>query len=449
MPKYVGNQEYLTPKRSFTDKLAIASEGVAKGIQTYGQMKQMQEAKAVLADPKSTPIQQAMALASMGHEKIGSDVYKGAQKESQIKNLMDMYQQAGLGGGANVAGTTAPIHANEPMTSAQPESEGTGSPTQPGFSPSAPSRAASNATALNQPATGAPPMRQPAPMMQNAPQETPQPQQLTPRQEAQRLRALGGQMNAVQQGSGNAILDEAKAIEKEAQAEKIADAKVNAIERKERLKIHESYAKADAEIDKGAKQSRGQIHAFDRMRKDIETGKLDPKNFTNLLRKSLENTRWKEFFLNPEQAEFQAAALESYEGMKDMFGVRLSDSDLELASGKVPSLDKSEQANLAVLDFLEFKARMKEAEAQIADEIKDENGGYRPIDYTSQIRKRMQEKYGQEAENITRRAAYDGEIGPKFDIANPEHKARRDKILQSVNGDFQKAEQLLMQEFIP
>jgi len=380
MPKYVGNSQYDRPKRDFSDKLAYASEGVAKGIEAYGKIKQSELAQKTLADPASTPIQKAMALASIGQEKLGTEIFKKSADDATLSGIETRLRE-NLG----VNPVDAPRDRSwrpeiaQQETTAQPGAEGTGSPTQPGFSVNGPQNAARNPTALNQ---QVPVANVGVPQGGTMPQAQ---QQVDPQREAAAYEQAALETAPHNHPLAVQYANRAKEIRKDLRAKINADKDLDKVLRKELIDIHQSFDKEDKAINAAAKQATGQMHAFDTMRKDIASKKLTPTNFQNLVRKALENTRWKDFLLNPKQAEFQAASLESYEGMKEMFGGKITDADLRLASGKVPDLNKTDEANLAIIDFMEFKDKMKVAEAEIGDEIKRENGGYRPIDYTSQI----------------------------------------------------------------
>lgn len=242
---------------------------------------------------------------------------------------------------------------------------------------------------------------------------------------------------AVNPQVGNALANVAKIQQKE---EHVA--------RQERMQIHKDLQKADNEIHDAAKVARTRQSSFNVMRKNLESGNLNPRAFDNVLTTALKGSRWENFFKNKDRAEFEAAALSSFEGMKDLFGTRLSDADLRQAAGKIPDPSKSIEANLAVIDFMDFQDKMKVAEEKVGAEIKKENGGFRPLDYQEQIRERMQELYGNEADELVKKAAYDGSKIPKFDPSNADHNARRQQVLQQVGGDKAKANQILAQEFM-
>jgi len=55
-------------------------------------------------------------------------------------------------------------------------------------------------------------------------------------------------------------------------------------------------------------------------------------------------------------------------------------------------------ANKAILDWQEFETKLDVDRKKIADEIRKENKGLRPIDYQNQIAQRMDQKFGKEIE---------------------------------------------------
>jgi hypothetical protein len=232
------------------------------------------------------------------------------------------------------------------------------------------------------------------------------------------------------------------------EAEKKIGQREQLLNRQERMQIHKDLQKEDHAMQAEAKTARKRISSFNVMRKNLGSGKLDPRSFKNVVTTTLKGTRWENLLKSPERAEFEAAALSSFEGMKDLFGTRLSDADLRQAAGKVPDPTKSIEANMAIIDFMEFQDQMKIAEEKVGAEVKKENGGFRPLDYHEQIRQRMQQAFGEEADKIIKKAAYGGSEKPKFDPSNPEHDVRRKQVLQQVGGDKIKANQILQQEFM-
>lgn len=144
MAKYAGNIATQGPKRDFGEKLAIATQGISQAFQTYSQMKKNEEAQSVINDPKSTPIQKAMALANIGQEKLGTEVYKKAADTSVLSGIeQDLNIKLGRIAVPDNTNVIPAIRSSEPIEST--------TTTQPGFSVTGPQRAAQNAMQVNQP----------------------------------------------------------------------------------------------------------------------------------------------------------------------------------------------------------------------------------------------------------------------------------------------------------
>jgi hypothetical protein len=399
------------------------TSGLLAGLGVFKKKQEEEKLKSILDNPDATDLQKALAIAEQ-HPQLAPQFLKNQQKQTNLRQLQENLQNQLNPGGVTNAQNATRNAANQFM-------EGGG-----GINPML-------AESANlQPGGG---QNQPQPM--NVPQPVDPIQQLEQQEQAYRNAAAQASQLG-EEGIARNYLSQADALQRKNLAQQKLQNQQQQFQQKNLNDIHKQSAPAYEKMQKEYDTSKTRLSSFNVMKQKLQSGNLDPTNFKNLIRKAFENTRWKDFFLNPDQATFQAAALDTYEGMKDIFGTRLSDADLDQASGKVPSIDKTPQANEAIINFHEFKDRMKLEKLKIADEIIDENGGFRPIDFTSQVRKRIEERFGDEAKLLTRLAAYDGEVGPKFDITNPEHKSRRDQILQAVNGDRAKAAQLLSQEFI-
>lgn len=409
------------------------SQGLMNFTKGYTERKDTEIYSKQLADENATPLQKATAFAQLSrvNPHAAQNYVANKKMEMQQSALQRLKQKEDL-----ILGNV---------------SQGVGGPQQATRNATNPQQLANvpeqfmNPEAFAQPNEG---MGQNAPPVANAQGQPPQ-QQLAPEEKVEALRNLASEAeNENLHNQAADLRSRADAAQRDIISRKKEENQITQFQLKQKNDIHKQSKEEFNKIEKDYDSAKTRLNSFNIMKQKLNSKNLDPKSFTNLLRKSLENTRWKDFFLNPDQAEFQAAALDTYEGMKELFGVRLSDADLAQASGKIPSIDKTPQANEAIINFHELKDKMKVEKLKIADEIIEENGGFRPIDFTSQVRKRLQERFGDEAKKITRLAAYDGEIGPKFDITNQAHKARRDEILQSVNGDRAKATQLLSQEFV-
>lgn len=204
---------------------------------------------------------------------------------------------------------------------------------------------------------------------------------------------------------------------------------------KEKLEVHKLSSDTAKKINEEGESSKKRIRAFNTMEKNIESGKIDPRNFKNFLANSLAGSTLEGLLRNPESEEFKAASFNTYEGLKNVFGTRLSDADLKLASTKVPDITKTPEANKKIISFLKFFDQMNVEKQKISDEVVKENNGYRPIDFDQQVRERLDSKFGDEAERVTKEAAQ-SESNGKLSADDAL------KFLQQANGDRKEAERL-------
>lgn len=216
------------------------------------------------------------------------------------------------------------------------------------------------------------------------------------------------------------------------QAQKTLDLKKQQGDRKERFDVNKLSEESYKKIEKDAESSKKRLRSFDVMEKDLRSNKLDPSNFRNILANLSKGTVFEGLLSSPEREEFKTASINSYEGMKDMFGVRLSDADLQLASSKVPSPEKTPDQNLAIINFWRFYDKMAVEKQKIADTIIEKNSGYRPIDFDKQVRSELEHRYGEEAQKVIQKAAQvKGEFEGNSDI--PEGTIRMFKNGQPYN----------------
>ena len=185
-------------------------------------------------------------------------------------------------------------------------------------------------------------------------------------------------------------------------------------EKQERLAHHQSFEKFDSKLSEEGKAAENRLHAYDEVEAALKSGKTNPKKLSNFLANKYSGTQWEGIFSNSEREKIKAASLYMFDGMKELFGGQLSNQKLKVASGKVIDPTKTEKANQAIIDFRRFYDKAKVVERQIADEIKKENGGYRPIDFDIQLRNRVAEKLGAEADEALNLAITDGVTSQNF-----------------------------------
>lgn len=170
------------------------------------------------------------------------------------------------------------------------------------------------------------------------------------------------------------------------------DQKYQAAQMGSPLEIHKLTTEFDNKIADEAKTATSQLHSINEIRDAIKSNDVGPDTIFGLL--NLVSPTLAKIFTTKEQQKFITATKNLYEGVKDMFGIRLSDADLKLIEGMMPDPSKTVEANMAAVDFLEFGAKMKKRAQQIGAEIKNNNNGFRPLRYADEIRERLDAEFG-------------------------------------------------------
>jgi len=157
------------------------------------------------------------------------------------------------------------------------------------------------------------------------------------------------------------------------------------------LTIHEYSEDADKEIINASKTARKQLEAAKDIEEAVRSKKVQPNSVSNWFRGFGKiGDKIADAFKNAEQGKFEAALPQLIEGWKDVFGVRLSDADLKIIQDKLPSIGKSAEANEAILKVIRKYAQPLIDREQIGRQIKKENNGYRPLNYTDMIEERLE-----------------------------------------------------------
>jgi len=167
---------------------------------------------------------------------------------------------------------------------------------------------------------------------------------------------------------------------------------------KERRETHKESANYDEEIIKSAKRARQQLEAVKDIQDALKTGKVNPGSVSSIFKNlGTVGDKIANGFKNAQQGKVDAAIPFLLEGWKDVFGVRLSDSDLNLLLQKLPDISKNKEANEAVLGIIEKYAQDPIMRAEIASEIKKKTGGYRPLNFADQIEEEFVKRKEQKA----------------------------------------------------
>lgn len=172
---------------------------------------------------------------------------------------------------------------------------------------------------------------------------------------------------------------------------------------KKEIEIHKLSKDIDKEIAEKGRSAGRQLEAVNTIRQQLQTGKIKPTALGNMLRGfGRIGDKLADAFLTKEQAAFSASIPQLIEGMRDLFGVRLSDADLRIVKDKLPDLGKNVEANESILSVLEKYANISKKREEIGRQVKKENQGLRPVDYEDEVEERLdkwkKDQYGQEVQ---------------------------------------------------
>jgi len=161
-------------------------------------------------------------------------------------------------------------------------------------------------------------------------------------------------------------------------------------QRKEDIEFHKETQKFDEDLIKQTHIAKKQRETVKDLRKNIKN--IKPGSVANIF-KGLGplGNKVAEAYLSKDEAALQASIPQLLEGWKEIFGVRLSDADLQLLQDKLPSIGKSPEANEAIFKILEKYADMTTLRGEIARNIKKSNKGIRPLGYADMIEERFDE----------------------------------------------------------
>lgn len=164
------------------------------------------------------------------------------------------------------------------------------------------------------------------------------------------------------------------------------------ISRKERLQFHQESEKYDEDLMKQGRVAKNQQGTLKNIAESIRSGKVKPTSFSNIF-KGLGKIGDKisEALLNNDQATLVSSIPQLLEGWKEVFGIRLTDADLRVLQDKLPSIGKSPEANMAVINILNKYSEMNLLRSQIGEQIKESNKSLRPLGYASKVEKRFDE----------------------------------------------------------
>lgn len=401
MAKYVGGSEYAQPK------VNPIQQGVLSGVQEISKQVQVARVQKLLDDPKASTIQKAMALASLGHEKLGSDLLKQQANQSALQQIQEnLRQNLGMGQQESnpqgrdrswlpdMSGRTPTIRPNEPVNQVQPGAEPQGTPSQPGFSPNAPAMAARNATALN---------TQGVPQMGNVPQATPQvmPQQrqISLEQEAEAYE------NAAQQAAmlGNHPV----AVQYANKANQIRkDARESAKMQRDVFESERDYAAKETESFRKNLQGLRESLPVKEQALQLARQALASKDVGIFSGSNLARITGIPAFESAAGAGLNLAAKEFLVGNLSQVSARAQNRWLEqVMSTAFPRAGQSQEANETVMEGVQASYDLAKAKLDISNALEEQDRatlGYVGKDIDSRVEKALQPK----AKEILDRLSY-------------------------------------------
>lgn len=155
-------------------------------------------------------------------------------------------------------------------------------------------------------------------------------------------------------------------------------------EAKEELENRKESKKYLAQLNKEAKVAKENDMRLDRMSELIKTGKLSSPLFHNTL-KTLSHGLWGvgldlHFLESPESQEFTKLSSDMIKGIKDIFGERVTNLDVESFLKTIPSLSQSNEGKQRIIRNLKISNQANKLKESTAKKIIKENGNNVPAD---------------------------------------------------------------------
>lgn len=137
---------------------------------------------------------------------------------------------------------------------------------------------------------------------------------------------------------------------------------------------------------KGAKENDLRLN---RMEKLIESGKLNNPQYASLL-KTLKHGVWGvgldlTNLLSPESQEFEKLSGDFVKNAKDIFGSRITDTDLKSFLATIPNLSQSNEGKVAVIRNLKLMNKAAELRSNAARKLLKQYNNRPPLDFESQV----------------------------------------------------------------
>lgn len=147
------------------------------------------------------------------------------------------------------------------------------------------------------------------------------------------------------------------------------------------------------ELQQKAKGARENDIRLNRMEKLIESGKLNSPQFASAL-KTLKHGIWGLGLdltgaLSTESQEFEKLSNDFIKNAKDLFGNRITDTDLKSFLATIPNLIQSNEGKSAVIRNLKIMNKAAEIREKAGRKLLKEYGNKLPLDFEAQVEDRI------------------------------------------------------------
>lgn len=201
------------------------------------------------------------------------------------------------------------------------------------------------------------------------------------------------------------------------------------------------YAEELRNSAENAREVKLAVNEIKRLSKEGVTGPSAKNLFTKFLQSR--GNFLAPAFVNKDTQSVISATKTLAGGFRELFGSRPTQAEFFWYENILPDLLKDADTNVAAADYLGRVADHKLKAQEIADELVTANGGYRPIDLDTQVRKRMKpemDKLIQEGEQLHKQVAKEpsGESIRMRDPAGNIRKVPADDVERAMQAGYQR-----------
>lgn len=211
----------------------------------------------------------------------------------------------------------------------------------------------------------------------------------------------------------------------------------HAFEHKDQAAINKEVHPYITQVQDKAKAAKENDLRLNRMEKLIENGKLNNPTFASALQTLKNGTGGSLLFghigidlenlLSADSQEFNKLSQDFVKNAKDIFGSRITDSDLKSFMKTVPTLSQSDAGKRAVIKNLKLMNKADEVRNKVARQLLKEYGNNLPLDFQSEVEERAKpeldkiaEQFTENVEKKAKKKGFFGDLFPNTGLFPPE-----------------------------